>query len=66
MSEMCCTRLAANTGRKNYAKDRHLRTIAHVSRAIHSQLRHVSTIRKNLLNNNNVLHMSSQWWTSAH
>jgi len=25
MSEMCCTRLAENTGRKNYAKNRHLR-----------------------------------------
>ena len=27
-SEMCCTRLAGNTGRKNDAKIRHLRTIA--------------------------------------
>jgi len=24
---MCCTRLAENTGRKNYAKNRYLRTI---------------------------------------
>ena len=28
MSEMCCTRLAENTGRKNDAKNRHLGTIA--------------------------------------
>jgi len=27
-SEMCCTRLAGNTGRKNDAKNRHLGTIA--------------------------------------
>ena len=46
MSEMCCTRLAANTGRKN----RHFGTIAQLCRAVSSQLRHVSTIGKNLLN----------------
>jgi len=39
---MCCTRLAENTGRKNDAKN--LGTIA--------QLKHVSTIGKNLLNSN--------------
>jgi len=44
MSEVCCTRPAGNTGRKNDAKNRHLRSIA--------QLRHVSTVGKNLLNNN--------------
>jgi len=50
---MCCTRLAGNTGRKNDAKNRHLRTIAQICRAISSQLRHVSTIRKkNLLSSN--------------
>jgi len=38
---MCCTRLAGNTGRKNYAKNRH--------RAVSSQLRHISTVGKNLL-----------------
>jgi len=27
-SEMCCKQLAGNTGRINYAKSRHLRTIA--------------------------------------
>ena len=47
-SEMCCTRLAGNTGRKNDAKNRHLRTIAQLCRAISSQLRHASTIGKKL------------------
>jgi len=37
---MCCTRLAGNTGRKN----RYLRTIAQLCRAVSSPLRHVSTI----------------------
>jgi len=45
-SEMCCTRLAGNTGRKNDANNRHLRTIAQLYRAESSQLRHLSTIRK--------------------
>jgi len=44
-SETCCTRLAANTGRKN-TKNRHLSTIAQLCRAISSQLRHISTIGK--------------------
>jgi len=51
-SEMCCTRLAGNTGRKNDAKNRHLRTIAQICRAISSQLRHASTIGKHLLISN--------------
>jgi len=34
MSEMCCTRLAENSGHKNYAKNHHLRTIAQIFRAI--------------------------------
>ena len=50
---MCCTRLAANTGRKKVAKNRHLGTIPQLCRAISSQLRHVSTIgKKNLLSSN--------------
>jgi len=49
MSEMCCTRLAGNTGRKNIAKNRHLRTIAQLCRAVSSQLKHVSTIGKKLV-----------------
>ena len=43
-SEMCCTRLAENTGRKKIVKNRHLGTIAQPCRAVSSQLRHVSTI----------------------
>ena len=46
MSEMCCTRLAEYTGRKNC----HFGTIAQFCRAVSSQLRHVSTIGKKLLN----------------
>jgi len=46
MSETCCTRLAENTGRKNDVKTR--TTLS----AISSQLRHVSTIGKNLLSSN--------------
>jgi len=49
---MCCTRLAANAGPKNVAKNRHLGTIPQIYRAISSQLRHVSTIRKKLLSSN--------------
>ena len=49
---MCCTRLAENTGRKKVAKNRHLGTIEQLCRAISSQLRHVLTIGKNLLNSN--------------
>ena len=51
-SDMCCTRLAGNTGRKNDAKNRHLRSIAQHCRAISSQLRHILTIGKNLLSSN--------------
>jgi len=39
-------RLAANTGRKKVAKNRHLGTIAQLRRAISLQLRHVSAIGK--------------------
>ena len=48
-SETCCMRLAENTGRKKVAKNRHLGINAQLCRAISSQLRHVSTIGKNLL-----------------
>ena len=44
-SEMCCMRLAGNTGRKNDAKNRNLGTIAQLCQAESLQLRHVSTIR---------------------
>jgi len=52
MSETCCKRLAGNTGRKNDAKNRHLGTIAQLCPAVSSHVRHVSTIRKNLLSSN--------------
>jgi len=56
---MCYTRLAENTGRKKVAKNPHLGTIAHLCRAMSSQLRHVSTIGKKLVKHQYVLHMSS-------
>ena len=58
---MCCTRLAVNTRRKNDAKNRHLRTIAELCRAISSQLRHMSTIRKKLVKQQYLLHMFVQY-----
>jgi len=51
-SETCCTRLAANTARKKSLKICHLGTIAQLCRDISLQLRHVSTIGKNLLSSN--------------
>ena len=60
-SEMCCTRLAGNTGRKNDAKNRHLHTIAQLCRAISSQLRHVSTIGKKIVKQQYLPHMSLQY-----
>jgi len=57
---MCRKRLAANTGRKKVAKNRHLGTIAQLCRAISLQLRHVSTIGKKLVKQQYLLHMSPQ------
>jgi len=57
MCEMCCMWLAGNTGCKNDVTNRHLCTIAQLSPAISSQLRHESTIGKRLLNSN-LLHIS--------
>jgi len=51
-SETGCTRFAANTGRKKVFKKSSMGTIAQVCRAISSQLRHISTIGKNLLSSN--------------
>jgi len=45
--KMCCMRLAGNAGPKHSLKYRYLGTIAQLCRAISSQLRHISTIRKN-------------------
>jgi len=50
-SEMCCTRLTESLKIQD-TKIRHLHTIAQLCQAISSQLRHISTIRKNLLNSN--------------
>jgi len=51
-TEMCCTWLAENIGRKKLPKIHHVLTIAQLYRAISSQLelRHMSALRKNLLN----------------
>jgi len=49
---MCCMRLAGNAGPKKSPKICYLRTIAQLCKAISSQLRHVSTIGKDLLNSN--------------
>ena len=49
-SERCCTWLAANAGPKKVAKNHHLGTISQICGAISSQLRHVSTIEKKLVN----------------
>jgi len=53
-------RLTENTGRKRLPKNRHLGTIAQLCSAISSQLRHVSTIRRNWLSSN-ISSMSSQY-----
>jgi len=58
-------RLATNTERKNDAKNRHLRTIAQICRAISSQLRHVSTIAKKLVKQQYLPHVLTIWWTLA-
>ena len=57
-SETCCMRLAENTGCKKSPKICHLRTITQLCWAISSQLRHVSTIGKELVKHQYVLHMS--------
>jgi len=61
MPEMCCTWIAENTGRKNYAKNCHLRTIAQLCWALYLQLRHVLTIGKKLVKWQYLLHMSLQY-----
>ena len=55
MSEMCCTQLAENTGRKNH----HFGTTAQICQAVSSLLRHVSTIRKKFVRHRYLLHMYS-------
>jgi len=54
MSEMCCTRLAGNTGRKNDAKNRHLHIIAQLSLSgyIIATEACINNRKKNLLSSN--------------
>jgi len=66
MSEMCCTRLAENTGRKNNAKTDDMGTIPQLCQAISSQLRHYRQSEKNLLDINIARTCPTIWWTSAH
>ena len=63
MSEMCCMRLAGNAGPKKAPKIGHLGTIVQLCQAISSQLRHISTIRKKLVKQQQqyLSHMSSQY-----
>jgi len=61
MSEMCCTRLAENTGCKKVAKNRHLCTITQLCRAMSSQLNQVLTIGKKLVKQQYLLHMFPQY-----
>ena len=62
MSEMCCARLAENAGcKKKLPKNRHLGTIAQLCQAISLQLRHVSTIVKELVKQQYLLHMSLEY-----
>ena len=60
-SEMYCTRLAENAGRKKSPKSCHLGTIAQFSRAISSELRHISTIGEKSVKQQYLPHMSSQY-----
>ena len=58
---MCCTCLAGNTGCKNDAKNRHLRTIEQFCWDVSSQLRHISTIGKTLVKQQYLLQMFPQY-----
>jgi len=60
-SETCCTRVTENTGHKKMPTICHLGNITQLCRAISSQLRHVSTIGKNLLNSNVSPHVLTIW-----
>jgi len=64
-AEMCCTRLAENTGHKNCQKVRHLHTITQNCWTISSQQRHVLTIGKKLVKQQYLLHMSSLYGLPA-
>jgi len=58
---MCCTWLAGNTGPKKSPKILHLVTIAQLCWTISSQLRHISTTGENLVKQQCLPHMSSEY-----
>ena len=58
---MCCKQLAENAGHKNDAKNRQLSTVTQICQAISSQLRHVSTIGKEIAKQQYLLQMSLQY-----
>ena len=60
-SEMCCTWLAENTGCKKSPKIHHLGTITQLCWAVSLQLRHLLTIRKELVKQQYLPHMSLQY-----
>ena len=65
---MCCLPLAGNTGRKNDAKNRHLRTIAQLCRAtcyIFATKARIDNRKKNV-KQHYVLHMSPQYGELRH
>jgi len=58
---MCCMQLTGNTECKNYAKNRHLHTIARLCRAISAQLRHVATNGKKIVKQQYLLQVSPHY-----
>ena len=58
---MYCTRLGENTGRKKSPKNCHLGTVAHLCLVVSSQLRPESTIGKNFVKEQYLLHVTSQY-----
>jgi len=71
-SETCCVQLAENGGPKKPPKIGHLGTITQFCWAISSQLRHISTIGKNLLSSNisstcphNMVNLATSNWDQS-
>jgi len=60
-SKMCSMRLAGNTGRKNDAKNRHLRTIPQIYQVYIFATKGCIDNRKNLTKQQYLLHMSAQY-----
>jgi len=63
---MCCTRLAVNRGCKNYAKNRHLRTIAQLLSGCIFATKACIDNQKKLVEQQYLLHMSSQYGELRH